>query len=481
MPLSPSLAKDKVGDSMADNFRLGASILLDAVEATGGRQDLTALDAVSVRLVGGLSNATQYASPAVMSELHPEDVTVTIALDFAEKKFRQEIDQKVRGGLGVHSIFSFSNNELAIIWPNDKTYSQFPATPDAIITSATSFLPPLLLKEALKSPGSISWEGKGKIEGDDTDIVGFSWKGQKRYFLHISRSTKLVRALEYIQPEALTGDDNAIFVYSGSQTVGGVVFPRRLKQKRWGYPYADVKLSDLKTNAEISNQDYSAPAEFEKITPPIPTWTEIADGVFEVRNLFVGNYRSIIVELDNSIVVFDAPVNAQVTGQVRKLIADNLGDKPVSHLILSHYHLDHVGGLGVYAKEGAVIVTAPGNQEYFTKIAQAKARSADLFSVPIVTDIPSFQVVQSGDTFAIQDGEREVEITNIGPIAHVDGMLVAYAPIGGIAINSDLYGDGVAHNSSYESFKKWLAEKHNDAKLILGVHHNPITAEKVFE
>ncbi len=478
---SAAARKSNDHDRLA-KYQDAVEILGEAISAVGGWDAISNISAVEMHMEGGISNATQYASPAAMDEVHPEDSAISILLNFAGGVFRQDIDQTVRGGLGVRSVMSFSEGKLSIIWPHNKTYSQFPATPDSIIEFGSQAMPPLLLREAGKALATITYEGLGNIDGDKTNVIGFSWQGKKRYILHISKATHIVRALEYIKAEVLTGEESARVIFSGQQVIDGIVFPERLRQLRWDLPFADFALNNIAVNEEVAKPDLNIPENYKMVSPPIPTWAPIAEGVYEVRNLFIGNYRSIIIELEGSVVLFDAPIDSRTSYQVRKFISDNLGSKPISHLVLSHYHSDHVGGLGLYTTAGARVVSAPGNTEYYERIASSPNRVASIVKKPAVNIDIKYDIVGINETFRITDGNRTIEVTNIGPLPHVDGMLTAYIPDVGVAINGDLYEEGEGpENASHQSFRQWLKDMHPDIKLLSGVHHEPVTGEAYFE
>ncbi|HJV61550.1 MAG TPA: MBL fold metallo-hydrolase, partial [Albitalea sp.] len=76
---------------------------------------------------------------------------------------------------------------------------------------------------------------------------------------------------------------------------------------------------------------------------------------------FISNAGFVVT--DSSVVVIDAlgsPALArELLAQIRRITA-----KPVSHLILTHYHADHVYGLQVFKEAGATIIANRHGQEY---------------------------------------------------------------------------------------------------------------------
>ncbi len=79
--------------------------------------------------------------------------------------------------------------------------------------------------------------------------------------------------------------------------------------------------------------------------------TEIADGVYRLQNNF--HYSMVVLTGEGAVVV--DPINADAASWIKSEVA-KLTDKPISHLIYSHSHLDHASGGAVLA-EGATVIT----------------------------------------------------------------------------------------------------------------------------
>ena len=76
----------------------------------------------------------------------------------------------------------------------------------------------------------------------------------------------------------------------------------------------------------------------------------------QIMNLFVGypDYVQLLVELESGIVIVDAPPHRS------KLILDwvelNIKGKKITHIVPSHHHRDHAGGVADYLAAGATLV-----------------------------------------------------------------------------------------------------------------------------
>ncbi len=154
---------------------------------------------------------------------------------------------------------------------------------------------------------------------------------------------------------------------------------------------------------------------------PEPDWktTEVVDrdlgGGVHMLESYGGNNGIVIGR--GGVLLVDAEW-PQLNDKVRAHIAA-LSPLPVRYLINTHWHWDHVGGNGQWARTGAVILSSPQTRRYIVEAQRASTASPDqpytkdLFAVPVVT-------VSNGDRLHV--GEQTVEIIKVPP-AHTDGDL----------------------------------------------------------
>ena len=81
--------------------------------------------------------------------------------------------------------------------------------------------------------------------------------------------------------------------------------------------------------------------------------TQIAGDVYRFQNNF---HHSLVVLTNESVVVVD-PINSDAATWLKEELT-KMTDKPVSHLIYSHSHLDHASGGSVYTDTATVIAHA---------------------------------------------------------------------------------------------------------------------------
>ena len=73
-----------------------------------------------------------------------------------------------------------------------------------------------------------------------------------------------------------------------------------------------------------------------------------------------GTHHSLMVEMKDYVVVFDAPVSDRQSNLVLSAARAKYLRKPVKYIVLTHHHMDHAGGLRAYVAEGATLVVGKG-------------------------------------------------------------------------------------------------------------------------
>ena len=87
-------------------------------------------------------------------------------------------------------------------------------------------------------------------------------------------------------------------------------------------------------------------------------WMDIAPNV----GLAMGNtHNTVFIATNTYLIAIEAPND---DGQAKGAIAlakQHFPGKPIKYLVLTHHHVDHVGGMRTFAAEGATLVFGRGN------------------------------------------------------------------------------------------------------------------------
>jgi glyoxylase-like metal-dependent hydrolase (beta-lactamase superfamily II) len=267
-------------------------------------------------------------------------------------------------------------------------------------------------------------------------VITFSIPGH----MNVRATVDHKRLVEHVQatiPSAVLGDLPIEIRYSEYRDFGGVKFPTKIEQSASGFPSLDVTISGVRPNAPL---DVPVPEGVRQATSPYARVTseKVADGVWYVTG---GTHHSAVVEMNDHLVVVEAPLNDEralaVLAEVR-----GLSPKPIKYVINSHHHFDHAGGLRAVAGEGITILTHEVNRPFFARVLGTPA------------SVSPDHLTKSGKKGAVEgvrerhvlsDGTREMEIHRIAGNAHHDGLLMVYLPKERLLIQADAFTPGPAN------------------------------------
>jgi glyoxylase-like metal-dependent hydrolase (beta-lactamase superfamily II) len=120
-------------------------------------------------------------------------------------------------------------------------------------------------------------------------------------------------------------------------------------------------------------------------------------------------YQSMFLVYDRGVVVMDAPPS--YAAHIRQAIKEVAGEKPITHLIYSHFHTDHIGGTKALGNIPIIIA-----QEETLRLLK---RDADP-NRPLPT-------VTFKDKYTLHVGDQDLDLSYRGP-GHAPGNIFIYAP-----------------------------------------------------
>jgi glyoxylase-like metal-dependent hydrolase (beta-lactamase superfamily II) len=216
-----------------------------------------------------------------------------------------------------------------------------------------------------------------------------------------------------------------------------------------------------------------------KATFPVRVETQrLADGVYLLGG---GSHNSVAVEFKDVIAVFEAPLDEQRSLAVIDAIVRLIPDKPIRWVINSHQHFDHAGGLRAYVHIGATIVTHWKNYEFYNRDVLNYAQRTlqpDMLSLWPPTELAEGYYYETiRENFIISDGARNLNVHYVNPLAHVEGMLIAYLPKEKLLFEADLFDTNVRPpkmTADHRSFYNAVTRLGLDVGRIVPVHGTPV-------
>lgn len=222
--------------------------------------------------------------------------------------------------------------------------------------------------------------------------------------------------------------------------------------------------------AECHKNSAVSTVQLHQIAPGI--WVrqgEIAQITAENR----GRIANLAVVIgDARVAVIDAG-SSRSEGQALYAAIRRLTDKPISHLVLTHLHPDHVFGASVFAEAGASVTAS----ERMPQAMQARGASylanmlrilgpAEMMGTAITP--PDLLVT---DGLSIDLGGRDLRLATVAT-AHTDNDLVARNSTTGTLFTGDLVFRGLTPvvDGSISGWLLWMEEGPGDAGLVVPGH-----------
>ncbi len=160
----------------------------------------------------------------------------------------------------------------------------------------------------------------------------------------------------------------------------------------------------------------------------------IADRVYLI-NLPQAKSRAGVIEFDEFLLVFEAPLNSANGEAIIKCCRDIAPDKPIRYYAVGHHHPWSLGGVRPFIHRGATILCRKESLDYLRYIAGAshslQPDSLELQPMPLRT-----QLVDS--LSIITDGSLELHIHFVGAASlHANDYVYFYLPSAGILFQGD--------------------------------------------
>jgi glyoxylase-like metal-dependent hydrolase (beta-lactamase superfamily II) len=320
----------------------------------------------------------------------------------------------------------------------------------------------------------------GKIE--KVMVVSITVLGKYRVNATIN-SQNLVQRIETKVPHPVLGDMNYEHEFTEWRKSGGVTFPAGWHHHE-GY-------DDERFKPTITGGHNGFGGDFGKIEAnACPTLPAVPDSVrqaaveparVETRKLAEGvwllggsSHNSVAVEFRDFVTVVEAPLDEERSLAVIEEVVKLVPGKPIRFLVNTHDHFDHLGGIRTYLHIGATIITHKRNRTFYEdEILNYVPRTLkpDMVTLYQPTEIREGYIMEAvSENYVVSDGTRNLHISYVQPLAHVEGMLMAYLPKEKIAIEADLYSPGVVDRAANVSFYNHVKRLALEVDTIAPIH-----------
>jgi glyoxylase-like metal-dependent hydrolase (beta-lactamase superfamily II) len=399
-----------IGAAIAVSFAAAAhaqaqsarDVLEQAAAAMGGLARLQGLD--NLVLTGFGQYVNQQGGSALSPDPHAP-LKWTVAHD-AERIF----DLKNERALNLDrrgSLFPF-----AIERPWDRT--------SQVQTGVAALDHPVpALLEALDAETRL---GPVSVE-DGLTVVPFTIAQGPTLWLAVDPATKLPAWVRSVGPSTTLGDVTTTTYFMGYLPFGDLRLPVGITS---AMDWRDVtsmmfNVDSYRINA-ANLPEFPEPAARPPAAERRAEATKIADKVWDVR---IGGDGGAVIEFADHLVMFEA-YNNEADTFARLDVADALvPGKKVTHVIVSHHHFDHSGGLRAAVSRGLTIIARRGNEGIFREMV---ARAAPNFPDALARNPQLLKFVPVDEQLTLDDGTMRVDVYHAVGHLHMAEAVVAYIP-----------------------------------------------------
>ena len=269
--------------------------------------------------------------------------------------------------------------------------------------------------------------------------------------LHINKQTGRISKLATLEYDLILGDVALEATYHDWREFDGLFFPMRVKLSVAATPSLEVARTQVEVNPEFDAavfappegvqyvHDETAAARGARVSQLIQAFahagapkkpmsrpeiqaTTIRDGLYLLDTRPTDTVYTLVAEQSGGVVVVEPGFQDLKSEAVIDWIAQNL-QKPITHIIPTHHHVDHAGGIRPYAAAGAQPVVHQAAEEHYKTLFARKSvilpDALDRNPIPI-----TLQTVAADGEFRLDDPRLAVAVHPLSTRHSTDSVLV---------------------------------------------------------
>ena len=288
--------------------------------------------------------------------------------------------------------------------------------------------------------------------------------------LHINKQTGRISKLATLEYDLILGDVALEATYHDWRDFDGLFFPMRVKLSVAATPSLRAIRTQVEVNPEFDAAAFAPPegvryvhdataaargarvsqliqafshagAPKKPMSRPQIEATAIREGLYLLNSSPTDTIYTLAVEQDDGVVVVEPGFQDLKSEAVIDWIAQEL-QKPITHVIPTHHHVDHAGGIRPYAAAGAQPVVHQVAEDHyralFARTSVILPDALDRNPVPV-----ALQTVAADGEYWLEDPRLSVAVYPLSTRHSTDSVLVLIrAGDEGFIYNGDLWSVG---------------------------------------
>jgi glyoxylase-like metal-dependent hydrolase (beta-lactamase superfamily II) len=225
----------------------------------------------------------------------------------------------------------------------------------------------------------------------------------------------------------------------------------------------DTTLTDVTLNPQLAADTFAIPEALRgKAAPPAPVdkvrWQWILrrmgngfyldsdayytddGGSLKIQDVgpnisFVngGSHNTLIVATNDGLIAVEAPGDDGQSKIVMDLAQQRYPGRTWKYLLLTHHHIDHVGGLRAFAAAGATVVVGKGDGAFYRKALSAPETLNPYGTRPVPP-----KVEEVDGKWSATEGGRTIEAYSLDN-PHATGYIIPYIPDAKFGFVTDIW------------------------------------------
>jgi glyoxylase-like metal-dependent hydrolase (beta-lactamase superfamily II) len=277
---------------------------------------------------------------------------------------------------------------------------------------------------------------------DNQSVVDVATANGLNFTLAIDSATKLPTRVVSMTDNTNLGDVAIETSFADYQEVNGLQLPARLTTNTDKYQTAEIRVVKQTVDGDVG--DLAAPAAAASAAPitgpppPNVTVTEVSKGIWWLAGQ---SHHSVLVEFSDHLTLIETPQNDTRALAVIAKARELRPNKPLTHVVNSHHHFDHSGGIRAAVSEGLTVIAQKASAPFYQ---EAATRAHTIVPDALAKNPKPLQVEAVDEEMILKDDTMTVNLYHIAGNPHADTLLMVYFPRERILVEADVYNPGAA-------------------------------------